>query len=207
MRELVAKGEKFTREEWDRDEAIAFFEAKGERFKAELIRDLPPSETITVYRQGEWLDLCRGPHLRSTADTAFRLQNPPGPIGGGHAKNPMLSRIYGTAWRDQKELEELHQLEEAERRDHRRIGREMDLFHIQEEAVGSIFWHQKGWKLYRTVETYIRRRLEKNGYEEVRTPQLVDRKLWEKSGHWDKYRKNMFIAEVVEEESTLALSC
>jgi threonyl-tRNA synthetase len=208
MRELVARAEKFTREEWDRDVAIKFFEDKGERFKAELIRDLPGSEKITIYRQGEWLDLCRGPHLRSTADigTAFKLQKTAGAYWRGNAKNPMLSRIYGTAWRDQKELDAyLLQQEEAERRDHRKIGREMDLFHIQEEAVGSIFWHPKGWKLYRTVESYIRRKQEANGYEEVRTPQLVDRKLWEKSGHWDKYRKNMFIAEVVEEESTLAL--
>ncbi|MGO9816634.1 MAG: threonine--tRNA ligase [Acidocella sp.] len=208
MREIVARNEKFVREVWTRHEAINFFEAKGERFKAELIRDLPEDQTITIYRQGEWLDLCRGPHLRSTADvgTAFKLMKTAGAYWRGDSKNPMLSRIYGTAWRDTKELDAyLHQLEEAERRDHRKIGREMDLFHIQEEAVGSIFWHQKGWKLYRTVEAYIRRRLEQNGYEEVRTPQLVDRKLWENSGHWDKYRKNMFIAEVVEEESTLAL--
>jgi threonyl-tRNA synthetase len=207
MRELVAKGEKFTREMWHRDEAIEYFTNKGERFKAELIHDLP-AEQITIYRQGEWLDMCRGPHLRSTADigTAFKLQKTAGAYWRGDSKNPMLSRIYGTAWRDQKELDAyLLQLEEAERRDHRRIGKEMDLFHIQEEAVGSIFWHRKGWKLYRTVEDYIRRRQEKNRYEEVRTPQLVDRHLWEKSGHWDKYRKNMFIAEVVEEESTLAL--
>jgi len=207
MRELVAKGEKFTREMWDRDQAIEYFTNKGERFKAELIRDLP-SDQITIYRQGDWLDMCRGPHLRSTADigTAFKLQKTAGAYWRGDSKNPMLSRIYGTAWRDQKELDAyLLQLEEAERRDHRRIGKEMDLFHIQEEAVGSIFWHRKGWKLYRTVEAYIRRKQEANGYEEVRTPQLVDRHLWEKSGHWDKYRKNMFIAEVVEEESTLAL--
>jgi threonyl-tRNA synthetase len=208
MREIVAANAPFTREVWNRDEAIEFFENKGECFKAELIRDLPESETITVYRQGEWLDLCRGPHLRSTGDvgTAFKLMKTAGAYWRGNSKNPMLSRIYGTAWRDQKELDSyLHQLEEAERRDHRRIGKEMDLFHIQEEAVGSIFWHQKGWKLYRTVEAYVRRRQEENGYEEVRTPQLVDRRLWEDSGHWDKYRKNMFIAEVVEEESTLAL--
>jgi len=146
--------------------------------------------------------------MRGTGDigTAFKLTKTAGAYWRGDSKNPMLSRIYGTAWRDAKELEAyLHQVEEAERRDHRRIGKEMDLFHIQEEAVGSVFWHQKGWKLYRTVESYIRRRLEASGYEEVRTPQLVDRKLWEKSGHWDKYRKHMFIAEVVDEESTLAL--
>jgi threonyl-tRNA synthetase len=208
MREIIAAGAPFTRKVLPRDEAIMFFELKGERFKAELIRDLPEDQTITIYRQGEWLDLCRGPHMRTTGDIggAFKLMKTAGAYWRGDHRNPMLSRIYGTAWRDAKELEAyLHQLEEAERRDHRRIGREMDLFHIQEEAVGSIFWHQKGWKLYRTVEAYIRRRLENSGYEEVRTPQLVDRKLWEKSGHWDKYRKNMFIAEVVDEEATLAL--
>ena len=208
MREIIGRNAGFMREEWDREEAIKFFEARGERFKAELIRDLPESETITIYRQGEWLDLCRGPHMRSTGDigTGFKLMKTAGAYWRGDSKNPMLSRIYGTAWRDNKELEaHLTQLEEAEKRDHRKIGREMDLFHIQEEATGSIFWHPKGWKLYRTVEAYIRRRQEQNGYEEVRTPQLVDRKLWEMSGHWDKYRKNMFIAEVAEEDTTLAL--
>jgi threonyl-tRNA synthetase len=208
MRELIAANAKFTREVWPRDEAIAFFQARGENFKAELIRDLPEAETITIYRQGEWLDLCRGPHMRGTGDigTAFKLTKTAGAYWRGDHRNPMLSRIYGTAWRDQKELDAyLHQIAEAERRDHRRIGKEMDLFHIQEEAVGSVFWHPKGWKLYRTVEAYLRRRLEAAGYEEVRTPQLVDRKLWEQSGHWEKFRKNMFIAEVVDEESTLAL--
>ena len=208
MREIIAANAPFEREVWDREKAISYFENLGERFKAELIRDLPGDAPISVYRQGDWLDLCRGPHLPGTGavGTAFKLQKTAGAYWRGNAKNPMLSRIYGTAWRDQKELDAyLHQLEEAERRDHRKIGREMDLFHIQEEAVGSIFWHPQGWRLYRTVESYIRRKQEANGYEEVRTPQLVDRKLWENSGHWDKYRKNMFIAEVVEEESTLAL--
>jgi threonyl-tRNA synthetase len=208
MREIIAANAPFTREVVARDAAIEFFEMRGERFKAELIRDLPADQTITLYRQGEWLDLCRGPHMRSTGDIggAFKLMKTAGAYWRGDHRNPMLSRIYGTAWRDAKELEAyLHQLEEAERRDHRRIGREMDLFHIQEEAVGSVFWHPLGWKLYRTVEAYIRRRQQGAGYEEVRTPQLVDRKLWEQSGHWDKYRKNMFIAEVVDEESTLAL--
>jgi threonyl-tRNA synthetase len=208
MREIIAANAKFVREVWRREGAIAFFEARGERFKAELIRDLPESETITIYRQGEWLDLCRGPHMRGTGDVggAFKLLKTAGAYWRGDHRNPMLSRIYGTAWRDQKELDAyLHQLEEAERRDHRRIGKEMDLFHIQEEAVGSVFWHPKGWKLYRTVEAYMRRRLEAAGYEEVRTPQLLDRKLWEQSGHWEKFRKNMFIAEVADEETTLAL--
>jgi threonyl-tRNA synthetase len=208
MRAIIAANSPFTREVWDRDKAIAFFEARGERFKAELIRDLPDTETITIYRQGEWLDLCRGPHMRGTGDIgpAFKLMKTAGAYWRGDHRNPMLSRIYGTAWRDQKELDAyLRQLEEAERRDHRRIGKEMDLFHIQEEAVGSVFWHQKGWKLYRTVEAYIRRAQEANGYEEVKTPQLVDRSLWETSGHWEKFRKNMFIAEVVDEDVTLAL--
>ncbi len=208
MREIVARNAAFVREEWDRDDAIAFFEHRGERYKAELIRDLPDTETISIYRQGEWLDLCRGPHMRGTGDvgTAFKLMKVAGAYWRGDHRNAMLTRIYGTAWRDQKELDaHLHQLEEAERRDHRRIGREMDLFHIQEEAVGSIFWHQKGWKLYRTVEAYMRRRLDAAGYQEVRTPQLVDRSLWERSGHWEKFRENMFIAHVEDEERTYAL--
>jgi len=208
MREIVARNAPFEREVWDRDEAIRFFEARGEAYKAELIRDLPPTETITLYKQGDWIDLCRGPHMRGTGDvgTAFKLMKVAGAYWRGDHHNAMLSRIYGTAWRDQKELDAyLHQLEEAERRDHRRIGREMDLFHIQEEATGSVFWHPKGWTLYRTAENYIRRRLEASGYQEVRTPQLVDRKLWEASGHWDNYKENMFIARVEDEDTTLAL--
>jgi threonyl-tRNA synthetase len=208
MREIVGRGEKFVRQEIDRDEAISFFQDKGEKYKAQLIQDLPATETISLYRQGEWVDLCRGPHMRSTADvgTAFKLMKVAGAYWRGDHRNAMLSRIYGTAWRDQKELDAyLHQLEEAERRDHRKIGKEMDLFHIQEEAVGSIFWHPKGWKLYRTVEAYMRRRLDANGYQEVRTPQLVDRSLWEKSGHWDNYRQNMFITQVQDEDKFLAL--
>ncbi|MDR3521961.1 MAG: threonine--tRNA ligase [Acidocella sp.] len=208
MRQIIAANAPFTRKVVSRDDAIAYFQMKGEEFKVQLIRDLPADQDITIYHQGEWSDLCRGPHMRSTGDIggAFKLLKTAGAYWRGDHRNPMLSRIYGTAWRDQKELDAyLLQLEEAERRDHRRIGKDMDLFHIQEEAVGSVFWHQKGWKLYRTVEAYMRRRLEAAGYEEVRTPQLVDRKLWEKSGHWEKFRKNMFIAEVVDEESTLAL--
>jgi threonyl-tRNA synthetase len=208
MREIIGRNAAFVREEWDRDAAIAFFEARGETYKAELIRDLPDSETITIYRQGEWLDLCRGPHMRGTGDIgqAFKLMKVAGAYWRGDHRNAMLSRIYGTAWRDQKELDaHLHQLEEAEKRDHRRIGREMDLFHIQEEAVGSIFWHPNGWKLYRTVEAYMRRRQEAGGYQEVNTPQLVDRVLWERSGHWDSYRAHMFIATVEDEDKTLAV--
>ncbi|NVN44732.1 threonine--tRNA ligase [Asaia siamensis] len=208
MREIIAANAPFEREEWDRDAAIAFFEEKGERFKAELIRDLPESETISIYRQGAWLDLCRGPHMRGTGDigTAFKLMKVAGAYWRGDHRNPMLTRIYGTAWRDQKELDAyLHQLEEAEKRDHRRIGREMDLFHIQEEAVGQIFWHAKGWRLYTVLQDYMRRIQTRHGYQEVRTPQLVDRALWEASGHWDKYREHMFIATVEDEDKTLAL--
>jgi threonyl-tRNA synthetase len=208
MREIIARNAPFTREVHDRDEAIAFFEAKGERYKAELIRDLGADQTITFYRQGDWVDLCRGPHMRSTGDIggAFKLMKVAGAYWRGDHRNAMLSRIYGTAWRDQKELDaHLHQLEEAERRDHRRIGKEMGLFHIQEEAVGSIFWHPKGWRLYTAAQDYMRRRQNAAGYQEVRTPQLVDRSLWEASGHWDKYREHMFIATVEDEEKTLAL--
>ena len=190
MREIVARGEKFVRQVMDRDEAIRFFQDKGEKYKAEIIQDLPRDEPITLYRQGDWVDLCRGPHMRSTADVgpAFKLMKVAGAYWRGDHRNAMLSRIYGTAWRDQKELDAyLHMLEEAERRDHRRIGKEMDLFHLQEEAAGSVFWHPKGWKLYRTAEAYMRRRLERAGYQEVKTPQLLDRAFWERSGHWDNY--------------------
>ncbi|QNT79574.1 threonine--tRNA ligase [Entomobacter blattae] len=208
MHEIVSRDEKFVREVWPRDKAIEFFENKGERFKAELIRDLPEEEPISVYRQGEWLDLCRGPHMPSTGaiGKAFKLMKVAGAYWRGDHRNPMLTRIYGTAWRDQKELEAyLHQLEEAEKRDHRRIGREMDLFHFQEEAIGSVFWHAKGWRLYVTLQDYMRRMQARHGYEEVRSPQLVDRSLWEASGHWEKFRENMFIASVEDEDKTYAL--
>src|ERR1700761_8104168 len=163
MHDIISRGARFERKVIDREEAIAFFQAKGEKYKAQLIQDLPATETITLYSQGDWIDLCRGPHMRSTADVApaFKLMKGAVAYWRGDHRNAMLSRIYGTAWRDQKELDAyLHQLEEAERRDHRKIGKEMDLFHIQEEAVGSIFWHPKGWKLYRTAEAYMRRRLD-----------------------------------------------
>ena len=209
MRDIVVANAAFERQVWDREDAIAFFEARGEGYKAELIRDLPGTETITLYRQGDWIDLCRGPHMRGTGDvgTAFKLMKVAGAYWRGDHHNAMLSRIYATAWRDAKELDaHLHQIEEAERRDHRRIGRDMDLFHMQEEAVGSIFWHHKGWKLYRTVEDYMRRRLDAANYQEVRTPQLVDRTLWERSGHWEKFRQNMFTATVEHEvDRVLAL--
>ncbi len=208
MREIIARNAPFRRRVIDRADAIRFFQDKGEKYKAELIQDLPASEPISLYTQGDWVDLCRGPHMRGTGDVgpAFKLMKVAGAYWRGDHRNAMLSRIYGTAWRDQKELDAyLHQLEEAERRDHRRIGKEMDLFHIQEEAAGSIFWHPNGWKLYRTTEAYMRRRLDAAGYQEVRTPQLVDRALWEASGHWEKFREHMFIARVEDEDRTLAL--
>ena len=195
MREIIKRNAPFEREVWDRDEAIKFFEAKGEAYKAELIRDLPDAETITVYKQGDWLDLCRGPHMRSTGDVGdgFKLMKVAGAYWRGDSSRAMLTRIYGTAWRTKDELQEhLTMLEEAEKRDHRKLGREMELFHFQEEAQGSVFWHAKGWIVYRQIENYIRARLEQNGYQEVKTPQLIDRALWEASGHWDKFRENMF---------------
>ncbi len=208
MREIIARDAAFVREVWHREDAIRFFAERGEKYKAEIIQDLAHDQVITLYRQGEWVDLCRGPHMRSTGDVggAFKLMKVAGAYWRGDHRNAMLSRIYGTAWRDQKELDAyLTMLAEAERRDHRRIGRELGLFHIQEEAVGSVFWHPKGWRLYRAVEAYMRRRLDAAGYQEVRTPQLVDRALWEASGHWEKFRQNMFVARVEDEDRTLAL--
>jgi threonyl-tRNA synthetase len=203
MREIVSRGEPFVRSVMDREDAIRFFQQKGEKYKAELIQDLPRDETISLYTQGDWVDLCRGPHMRSTADVghAFKLMKTAGAYWRGDHRNAMLSRIYGTAWRDQKELDAyLHQLEEAERRDHRRIGKEMDLFHLQEEAPGAVFWHPNGWKLYRATEAYMRRRLDAAGYQEVRTPLVLDRAFWERSGHYENFRQNMFFVTVEREE-------
>ncbi len=196
MHEIVKRDDKFEREVWDRDEAIKHFEELGEQYKAEIIADLPEGEDVTVYRQGEWYDLCRGPHLPSTGHIGkgFKLTKVAGAYWRGDSRNAMLHRIYGTAWRDEKELKKyLHQLEEAEKRDHRKLGREMDLFHFQEEAMGSVFWHDKGYTIWKQLEKYIRTRLDKAGYIEVKTPQLLDNKLWEASGHWGKFRENMFI--------------
>ncbi len=198
MREIVDRDEPITREVWERDEAIRYFTGVGETYKAEIVRDLPDGEVITIYKQGGFTDLCRGPHLPSTGKLgkAFKLMKLAGAYWRGDSRNEMLQRVYGTAWVTEKELKAyLHRLEEAEKRDHRRLGREMDLFHFQEEAAGSAFWHPKGWQLYRTVEGYMRRKLERAGYEEVRTPQLVDRSLWEASGHWEKFGEHMFTAE------------
>ncbi|MCW5699157.1 MAG: threonine--tRNA ligase [Rhodospirillales bacterium] len=206
MREIVDRDLPIMREVWDRTEAIGHFESIGEHYKAQIIADLPEDEPISVYRQGDWLDLCRGPHLPSTVKLgkAFRLMKLAGAYWRGDSRNEMLQRIYGTAWADDKQLKQyLHMLEEAEKRDHRRVGREMDFYHFQEEASGSVFWHPKGWTLYRTLQAYMRRRLESAGYVEVNTPQLVDRSLWERSGHWEKFREHMFTAEA--EEKILAL--
>ncbi len=207
MMGIVDADEPFIREVWDRDEAIKIFANMGEKYKAELIEGLPIDEDVSVYRQGDWFDLCRGPHLPSTGHVGkgFKLLKLAGAYWRGDARNDMLQRIYGTAWRDPKELRAyLHRLEEAEKRDHRRLGREMDLFHFQEEAVGSAFWHPKGWTMYRAIESYMRARLEESGYEEVKTPTLFDRALWEQSGHWDKFREHMFTADT-EDERTLAV--
>jgi threonyl-tRNA synthetase len=195
MKEIIARDTPLVREVMTREDAIKFFESKGEKYKAELIRDLPATETITVYNQGTWKDLCRGPHMPSTGKvgTAFKLLKLAGAYWRGDSKNAMLQRIYGTAWRDQAELGAyLTMLEEAEKRDHRKIGKELDLFHFQDEAAGSVFWHPKGWTLYRAIENYIRRRLDKAGYVEVLAPQLIDSSIFKASGHWDLYGDNMF---------------
>ncbi len=201
MQEIVKAALPTRREVWPRDKAVAHFQEMGEKYKAELIASIPSGEDVSLYWHGDWHDLCRGPHFRTTAEIgdAFKLTKISGAYWRGDAKNAQLQRIYGTAWRDKKELDAyLTRMEEAEKRDHRKIGKEMDLFHIQEEATGQIFWHPNGWVLYRALENYIRRKIDKADYKEVKTPQLIDRKLWELSGHWENYRPNMFIAEVDE---------
>ena len=198
MHEIVDRDLPFERHVWDRNEAIETFRNMGEAYKAEIISDLPEDDEISIYSQGDWKDLCIGPHLPSTKKLghAFKLTKLAGAYWRGDSDNAMLQRVYGTAWRNDKELKAyLTMLEEAEKRDHRRLGREMDLFHIQEEAPGMAFWHPKGWKFYLELEAFMRRRLDRAGYKEVKTPQLVDRKLWEESGHWEKFRENMFISE------------
>ena len=207
MAEIVDRDEKLVRQVWDRDEAISLFESKGEKFKAELIRDLPADETITTYASGDWVDLCRGPHFPSTkfVGKAFKLTKLAGAYWRGDHRNPQLQRIYATAWASQADLDAyLKRVEEAEKRDHRKLGRQMELFHMQEEGRGMVFWHPKGWVLWQVIEAYMRRRLAVAGYVEVKTPQVLDRKFWEASGHWDKYRPNMFVCETVEGE-TLSL--
>src|SRR5437763_1209787 len=198
MREIIARDRPFTKEVWDRDKAKQVFRDKGELFKIELVDAIPAGETLKIYRQGDWFDLCRGPHMTSTGKIgpAFKLMKTAGAYWRGDARNPMLTRIYGTAWASQAELDAyLKQIEEAEKGDHRRLGREMDLFHFQEEAPGSVFWHPKGWTLFKILEHYIRRRQAADGYIEVNSPELMDASLWVTSGHMEKYREMMFITE------------
>ena len=207
MHEIVDRDEPITREVWTRDQAVTFYRENDEPFKVELVEAIPADETVTFYRQGDFIDLCRGPHLPSTGRLghAFKLMSVAGAYWRGDSDRPMLQRIYGTAWRTEKELGAyLHMLEEAEKRDHRKLGKQLGFFHMQEEATGSVFWHPKGWAMYREIEAYVRRRLDEGGYGEVKTPQLVDRTLWEASGHWDKFRENMFTAQS-EDDRTLAL--
>ncbi len=206
MREIVDRDEPIARKVWRRDDAINFYEEIGETYKAQIVQELPDDELITIYKQGEFTDLCRGPHLASTGKLgkAFKLLKLAGAYWRGDSRNTMLQRVYGTAWTSEKELKAyLHRLEEAEKRDHRRLGREMNLYHFQEEAAGSVFWHPKGWTLYCAAREYMRRRLDAAGYVEVHTPELVDRVLWERSGHWEKFREHMFTAE--SEDRVLAL--
>ncbi|MEY4209798.1 MAG: threonine--tRNA ligase, partial [Pseudomonadota bacterium] len=194
MQELAAQDIEVNRSLLSRDEAVSFFEGLGEKYKAEIIASIPANEALSLYQQGDFTDLCRGPHVPSTGKIkAFKLMKIAGAYWRGDSKNEMLQRIYGTAWGDSKELAAyLHRLEEAEKRDHRKIGKALDLFHSQEEAPGMVFWHEKGWAIYQQVEQYIRQKLRVNGYSEVKTPQIVDRTLWEKSGHWDKFGDMIF---------------
>lgn len=206
MHELVDRDIAIVREEWNRDDAIPFFKNMGENFKAEIIEGIPQGQAISLYRQGDFIDLCRGPHLPTTKRVGhfFKLMKLAGAYWRGDHRNVMLQRIYGTAWATQQQLDDyLLMLEEAEKRDHRKLGAELGLFHMQEEAVGSVFWHPKGWTIYRTLENFVRRRMEKAGYVEVKTPQLVDLSLWEASGHWEKFGENMFT--VKDEDKVLAI--
>ena len=207
MHEIVDRDEAIVRSVWSRDDAVAFYQKNNEPFKVELVEAIPADETVTFYQQGNFIDLCRGPHAPSTGKIghAFKLMKMAGAYWRGDSNRPMLQRIYGTAWTSEKDLTaHLTMLEEAEKRDHRKLGKQLGLFHLQEEAAGSVFWHAKGWVLYREIEAYVRRRLDAAGYSEVKTPQLVDRSLWEASGHWEKFGENMFTAQS-EDERTLAL--
>ncbi len=205
MEELARKDEKVERTVMPRDEAVAFFRDMGEEYKAEIIQDIPQDQDISLYRQGDFIDLCRGPHVPSTGKIkAFKLMKLAGAYWRGDSNNEMLQRIYGTAWTDKKALKAyLHRLEEAEKRDHRKLGRQLDLFHTQEEAPGMVFWHDNGWTVYQQIEQYIRGVLREHDYQEVRTPNLADRVLWERSGHWDKFRQDMFTTE--SEKRTFAI--
>ncbi len=207
MAEIVDRDEAITREVWDRNEAIDHFKSIGEAYKAEIISDLPESEEITVYRQGNWKDLCRGPHLPSTGRVgkAFKLTKLAGAYWRGDSNNAQLQRIYGTAWSNEKDLKNhLMMLEEAEKRDHRKLGREMNLFHFQEEGPGSIFWHPHGWRMFQTLIDYMREQQNKAGYQEINTPDVMDKSLWEKSGHWEKFGENMYTS-VTPDDRTFCL--
>lgn len=197
MGELAKREIPVTREVWPRDKAVEFFKSIGEHYKAEIIASIPANEDVSLYRQGDFVDLCRGPHVPSTGKLkVFKLTKLAGAYWRGDSKNEMLQRVYGTAWAKKEDLEQyLHMLEEAEKRDHRKLGRQLDLFHIQEEAPGMVFWHAKGWTLWQQVEQYLRRTIADNGYQEVKTPQIVDRSLWEKSGHWGMYSDLMFTTQ------------
>ncbi len=202
MHEIIAKNAPFTKEEWTREQAKAYFKAKGEAFKIELVDAIPADQTLKIYKQGEWLDLCRGPHMTSTGQIgkAFKLMKFAGAYWRGDSNNPMLQRIYGTAWTTEAELAQyLKQIEEAEKRDHRKLGREMDLFHFQEEAPGAVFWHPKGWSLFQTLINYMRRRQQQAGYVEVNSPDMMERSFWEVSGHWQNYGENMFTTTLPDE--------
>ncbi len=207
MHEIIDRDEVISREVWSRDEAVAYYKDNNEPFKVELVGAIPQDELVTFYRQGDFIDLCRGPHLPSTKRIghAFKIMKVAGAYWRGDSNNPMLQRIYGTAFATEKDLENyLTMLSEAEKRDHRKLGKQLDFFHLQEDAAGSVFWHPKGWTLYREIENYMRRRLNGACYSEVKTPQLIDRSLWEASGHWDKFGDNMFTA-LSEDDRTLAL--
>ena len=202
MREIVERDEPIKREVWSRDAAVEFFRAQGEHYKAEIIASIPGDEEISLYRQGDFIDLCRGPHLPSTGrlGQGFKLTKLAGAYWRGDSRNEMLQRIYGTAWADEKALKTyLDRLAEAERRDHRKLGKQMDLFHFQDEAVGAVFWHEKGWTLFRTLVEYMRERQTAAGFREVNTPELMDRSLWEASGHWDTFGENMFTSRTEDE--------
>ena len=203
MHEIIKRGEKFEREVWSREKAIKYFLEKKENYKIELIEEIPEEEEITIYKQGVWLDLCRGPHGNTTKDigNGFKLTKVAGAYWRGDSSKRMLTRIYGTAWQNKKELKNyLIQIEEAEKRDHRKLGKEMNLFHFQEEAPGAVFWHPKGWYLFQSLINYMRNRQEKADYIETNTPDLLDRSLWETSGHWEKFGENMFTTEAKEEK-------
>ena len=207
MTDIIRRNAPFTKDVWSREKARQVFAERGEAYKVELVDAIPEGQDLKIYSQGDWFDLCRGPHMASTGQIgdAFKLMRVAGAYWRGDSNNPMLTRIYATAWQNQDQLKSyLHMLEEAEKRDHRRLGREMDLFHFQEDAPGTVFWHPKGWRLYQTLVSYVRRRQEAEGYQEVNAPQLLERSLWETSGHWEKYHEDMFVTQT-EDERVFAL--